>query len=750
MSGTDGPEPDFKDLIDYIQEQRGIDFHGYKRTSLRRRIIRRMEQINVEDFATYHALLEANPEEFAELLNTVLINVTAFFRDPETWAVLQREVVPRIVEWHRTSGTGIRVWSAGCASGQEPYSLAMLFAEALGGPEAFCRAAKIYATDLDEPSLQLARQATYTEAEMDSVPPDLRQRYFEASNGRSTLIRDLRRCVIFGRHNIVHDAPIGHVNLIVCRNLLIYLEASTQEEVLARLHYALVDGGYLCLGKAETQLARSRLFEPLDLRHRIFRKTGSPERHRSIGGSISLLRGAGIERVAVPPARLQSAIVDGSAIAYLAVDMEGQLAFANPAARRLLELGEADIGRPFQDLSISYRPTELRSRIEEAQQKGRMVRLENLEFHRAGADPLRLTIEVTPLFGQDGQQFVTLLGFTDTTHAFMLAQELQGVQEGLETHIEELQSANEELETTNEELQSTREELETTNEELQSTNEELETTNEELRSTNEELEVANAELRRQSEEAADFRRYTDAILRSMGAGIVVLDRDLRVRSWNRWSENTWGLRAEEVIGHDFLPLDIGLPVQRLHQDLHRVLLSEEPQTLRELRATDRRGRPIHVRVRILPLLREERAPEGVVLVMEDVTEAMRNEDYIRHLGRIIGQSLNEVYFLDPKTLRFTLVNHGAEEKLGYSLMQLRQTAITDLMPGIAPERMHHLIAPLLSGERRDVVFEAVLRSSGGRDYPVEVCLQHFRDEQPPFVLAIVHDISERQRLAGVG
>lgn len=747
MTGTDGPDPDFEGLIGFIQEHRGVDFRGYKRASLRRRITKRMEEVGAEGFAAYHALLEANPQEFVTLLDTVLINVTSFFRDTDSWEVLRQEVVPRIVAQHRDSGTTLRAWSAGCATGQEAYSLAMTFAEAMGGPEAFCGAAKIYATDLDEAALQIARQASYAEAEVEGVPPELLKRYFENGEGRHTLQRDLRRCVIFGRHNLIHDAPIGHVDLLLCRNLLIYLETGTQEDVLPRLHYALRDGGYLFLGKAETQLARSRLFEPVDLKHRIFRKVSS-DKSRNPGGSVSFLRPGG--EAPSPRARLQEVIIDGAATAYLAVDLEGRLVFANPAARRLLEVGEADVGQLFQDLAISYRPAELRSRIEEAQRLGRTVRLENQEYARPLAAPIRLGIDVTPLFGQDGRPFSTLLAFTDTTRSFLLAQELQAVQEGLETHLEELQSSNEELETTNEELQSTREELETTNEELQSTNEELETMNEELRSANEELEAANDELRRRSDEAAEFRRYADAVLRSMDAGVVVLDGNLKTQSWNRWSENAWGLRAEEVIGREFLDLDIGLPVQRLRLELQRILAAEAAQVAMELEARDRRGRQIHVRVRALPLLRGERKPEGVVLVTEDVTEARRSEEFALRFGRVLGQSLNEVYFLDPATLRFTLVNRGAEEKLGYSLAQLRQTTITDLMPGVRPDLVRAMVTPLLTGEKREVVFETVLRAASGREYPAEICLQHFAEERPPFLLAIVHDTTERQKLLPTG
>ena len=288
--------------------------------------------------------------------------------------------------------------------------------------------------------------------------------------------------------------------------------------------------------------------------------------------------------------RLLEAIVDGGATAYIAVGLDGQVMLANAMARRLLEIGAADIGKPFQDLPVSYRPAELRSRIDEVQATNRPLRLENQCYHRPPAEPVWLTIDISPIHGDDGKLLATLLGFNNTTRAHQLQQELETTQETLETTVEELQSANEELETTNEELQSTNEELETTNEELQSTNEELETTNEELRSTNEQLEIANEEMRRQSDEASEYRSYAEAVLRSMDTGVIVLDHEMKVRSWNRWSENTWGLRSEEVLGQRLSGIDIGLPVLKLTADIQRVLSGELRQPAIEFQALDRRGR----------------------------------------------------------------------------------------------------------------------------------------------------------------
>jgi two-component system CheB/CheR fusion protein len=605
----------FENLISYIQEARGVDFRGYKRTSLRRRIALRLQQLHLENYSDYHSFLEAHPQEFVDLLNTVLINVTSFFRDPDAWEAVKTDFIPRLT----AAGRGrdqLRVWSVGCATGEEPYSLAMLLCEELG-PAEFGRRVKIYATDLDEAALNTARHASYLPRDVEGVPEALLQKYFERTNNHYMVSRDLRKAVIFGRHNIVHDAPISRIDLLVCRNLLIYLEVETQNAVLPRLHYALVDDGFLFLGKAETQLARSKLFQPINMKHRLFRKV--PQEWRRTGTGGMLLGGD-------PPrnngsslhARLLDAVLDGSPSAYLALDNDDVLVFVSAGARRMLEVGDSDVGRPFRDLSVSYRPVELRSQIDEVRRQARPVKIEHQEYVRPPAEPIRVTIDIAPLLARDGRPFAVLLTFTDTTRIFTLQQELEATQESLETTIEELQSANEELETTNEELQSTNEELETTNEELQSTNEELETTNEELRSANEEMEATNEELRRHSNEFGAYRNHVDAILRGLAAGVVVVDQDLKVRSWNRWSENTWGLREEQAIGQPFVKLDSGFPVQLLEQALLRTVADATP-TAMTVDALDRRGRAMKCRVRIAPLIYDDRSSQGAVIMVEDGT-----------------------------------------------------------------------------------------------------------------------------------
>src|SRR6266498_4728546 len=268
-------DADFEALLEFLKESRGFDFTGYKRPSLLRRIRNRMQTVGIEEFDRYADHLQADPEEFVELFNTILINVTSFFRDSPVWSYLAEEVVPKIVE---EAGDGpIRVWCAACASGEETYSIAMLLAEATG-KEAFLQRVKIYGTDVDEEALKQARQGVYSEKAVDAVPLEMRKKYFKRQNDRFMFDNELRRALIFGRHDLVKDVPISRIDLLLCRNVLMYFNSDSQTRVMSRLNFALKEGGFIVLGKAEMLSTQFTSLAPVDLKRRLFSKTtkGTP------------------------------------------------------------------------------------------------------------------------------------------------------------------------------------------------------------------------------------------------------------------------------------------------------------------------------------------------------------------------------------------------------------------------------------------------------------------------------------------
>jgi two-component system CheB/CheR fusion protein len=421
--------------------------------------------------------------------------------------------------------------------------------------------------------------------------------------------------VIFGRHDLVQDPPISRIDLLVSRNTLMYFDVEAQQSILGNFHFALRDDGFLFLGKSEVLVARSPLFAAVDLRRRIFAKVPlAAARDRAVPRTRGLDNGDDPGPLVDRGEDVQLAGFETSPVAQVLVDRSGRLVAANTAARMLFGLGHRDVGTLLQDLELSYRPVELRSRIDQVYTEGHAITLRDVEWH-AGAEVRFLDVVVHPLTSTTGEAIGVAIAFTDVTRYRRLGEALQESKREVEIAYEELQSTVEELETTNEELQSTNEELETTNEELQSTNEELETMNEELQSTNEELETINDELHQRTDELNDVNAFLESVLGSLAAAIVVVDRELRITAWNDAARQLWGLRSEEVQGEHLLNLDIGLPVDKLRAPIRGVLAGEGLQAL-ELDAVNRRGQAVQVAVRVAPLSAPGEDVRGAIAMME--------------------------------------------------------------------------------------------------------------------------------------
>jgi len=608
-------DADFEALLQYLRAARGFDFTGYKRTVLVRRVRKRMHEVGVDAFGDYTDYLQVHSGEFAALFDTILINVTSFFRDPEAWDFLAGTVIPRIADQKR-DGAAIRAWCAGTASGEEAYSLAMLLAEALGVDD-FRERVKIYGTDVDEGALGHGRPGGHSVRDMDGVTPELRDKYFEQTGSHYVFRSDLRRSLIFGRHDLVQDAPISRLDLLVCRNTLMYFTAETQARVLARLHFALNDDGFLFLGRAEMLLTHAELFTPLDLSQRVFVKVPKPNVRERL---LVLAQAGNVEATGQlgRQVKLLELIADTAPGAQLVVDAAGSVVTVNEAARQWFRLNHRDVGRPLQDLEVSYRPVDLRSLIDAAFETRSPARQENVERALADGEVQYLDVHVAPLLDYGNGVLGASIFFIDVTAFNRLQKELEQSGQALETAYEELQATNEELETTNEELQSTVEELETTNEELQSSNEELETMNEELESTNAELMAINAELRRSSDEVEEASRFLESVLTSLQLGVMVLDGNLRVKMWDGRSEDFWGLRAAEVYDQPLPSLDIGLPMPEMRR-LVRSALQDPAVKEAVVDATNRRGHKVRSRI-LAKSMTLAGAQPGVLLLMEERRE----------------------------------------------------------------------------------------------------------------------------------
>ncbi|HEU0101137.1 MAG TPA: CheR family methyltransferase [Mycobacteriales bacterium] len=604
----DEQDEPFERLLDYLRDSRGSDFTGYKRPSLHRLVDRKMRATGIDDYDAYRDLLEVQPAEANALLDALLINVTAFFRDPDAWQQLREELLPAALA-SIGPDEPVRVWSAACASGEEAYTLAIVLHELLGD-EAYRRRVKIYATDIDDAALATARAGTYSATAVEPVGPDRIATYFEREGERYRFRSDLRPSLIFGRHDLLNDAPISRILLLACRNALMYFTSESQTRVLERFSFALHPSGLLLLGKAEMLLTQSQLFVPVSLQQRIFsaRRTASGSRLAALamGG-----RGGDRER-----RRFTDAAFHAAPAAQIVLDQRGTLLLVNERAQRDLPLSRNDVGSAFSELQPAWQPAELRGTIAAVQAGREVVELRDVDGLPNGGTPTRWDIRVAPL-QEDAELLGVHIVFSDVTERYELRERLDQVHHELSTAYEELQSSGEELETTNEELQSAVEELETTNEELQSTNEELETMNEELQSTNEELQTLNDELRERTNEVDQSNGFLQSIVEGLEMAVVVVDADARVQLWNTGAERLTGIRSFEAEGLHLLDLGLDLPADEVRGVLRDIVVLGQQRAELEATIVNRFGRRHQRRMLAHPLRRRQGDVHGAVLTLVD-------------------------------------------------------------------------------------------------------------------------------------
>jgi len=600
------------ELLQSLAEERDLDLRGYKPTTLERRLRRRMSQLSLKEYAEYLDYIRVNPEETNQLLDTILINVTEFFRDPAAWEVVGNDILPFLLKRLRT-GDSFRAWVAGCSTGEEVYSLAILIAEHFG-PRIADLDIKIYATDVDEAALNIGRRGEYPQERLRRVRPEWRHKYFSTATV-PRVNREIRRMLIFGRSDLVQDAPISHLQIIVCRNVLIYFDSITQTHILNRFHYALDPGGILFLGKSESKLSNSTMFQPVDSRWRIFRKDHShpgneiprspSRRDDTMSNHEDSPREQDLARIKLYYGALLEVLEPG----ILSLDSNDVLISDNKSALALWGLsGSHMVGQHIAESALGRRSPELLAKLEESHRNSESI----VKFDcpiKIDHEQRTLAVSIRPVLAENGQRVGSLIYTEDVSHR----EKLQTTIEQLESTGEELQSANEELETTNEELQSTNEELETTNEELQSTNEELETTNEELQSLNEELENMNEELGVRTQELDALNsRYAETLER-MPWAVTVLDSNGKVQFWNSAAQRLFDLQANAVIG-----LELGqLPIQPSLRDalVRRRRSIAEGNTPAQLRNQELKLRRSTVRfdVHLTPLSHDGSKPNLLVM-----------------------------------------------------------------------------------------------------------------------------------------
>jgi two-component system CheB/CheR fusion protein len=458
-----------------LRAQLDHDFSSYKEKTFLRRVARRMQVRSVAGIGNYVSLLEQDRDEVTMLFRDLLIRVTSFFRDKETFEILEREVIPSLFEG-RPPDSAVRVWVPGCATGEEAYSLAILLREHMDKLRVRLKV-QLFATDIDEPAIAIARLGRYPATLLEGMPVARRARFFRPSANGYAVTKEIRDLCTFSPHSLVRDPPFSRIDMISCRNLLIYMDSSLQARVVPAFHYSLVPGGILLLGSSETTSRHDDLFEPLDKASRIFRRRDVPT------APIDLPYAKGLGRTTAPPQLPPSERGDpGSAPNELSRGLNG---YADAGESNAQDSGDGLMGQA------------------------------GAAFRR------RVASLVRRLSPEDGDTDRLLLELRSTQ------EQLHAITEEHETALEELRSANEELHSVNEELQSTNEEMETSREEIQSVNEELHTVNLQLSEKVDELDRANSDLRN--------------LFASTQIATIFLDRDLRIRSFTPAATSIYSL-----------------------------------------------------------------------------------------------------------------------------------------------------------------------------------------------------------------
>ena len=629
-----------RQIAQLLHAQVGHDFSGYKEKSFLRRVRRRMQILQLSDLAAYVQRLEKEPEEVKLLFRDLLIGVTNFFRDQEAFDALKEQVIPKLFEGLGAADS-VRIWVPGCATGEEAYSIAILVREHMQSLKAI-PTVQIFATDIDDAALTAARRGRYPHAWMENLAPERLARFFVRDDVSYTVVKELRDLCIFSLHSVLRDPPFSRIDLISCRNLLIYLGTEFQGRVIPIFHVALRPRGYLFLGTSESISQYSDLFQRIDNKQRLFQRrdhAAAPFPLTFAPGIRAAASGAAARRdpsatASGLRATVESRVMEHFAPPHVAVNRDGDIVHYSSRTGRYLE---AAAGMPSRQLLASARRglrLDLRHAFQEALESRRPAVREGVAVEIDDhIQTVRITVE--PIGAHESDPLFLVI-FSDVGRPQLPAEmaagrrggdgsveqlerelrdtrdRLQVTIEEYEASLEEMKSGNEEMVSVNEELQSTNEELETSKEELQSVNEELQTVNSELNSKVEELDRANADLRN--------------LFETTQVGTIFLDNQLVIRSFTPAATSVFNLISTDR-GRPLTDIVSRFDYDGFEREIRSVL--ERGETIE--RRVHRSDGKTHYLMRILPYRGRNNVTEGIVVTFFDVTKLVQAEEQQRTL-----------------------------------------------------------------------------------------------------------------------
>jgi two-component system CheB/CheR fusion protein len=758
-STREAEETQLRDVLNLLRSRTGRDFSHYKRATVLRRIGRRMQVNGVDNLSGYLNCVRTRPGECTALLQDLLISVTNFFRDAECFAALEAQL-PALFEGKGPNDC-VRVWVVACATGEEAYSIAMLLADYARGLDA-PPAIQVFATDLDQEAVQVAREAVYPPAITADVSEDRLRRFFQQEHRGYRVRRELREMVLFAVHDVLRDSPFSRLDLVSCRNLLIYLTREAQARVLDTMHFALVPNGKLFLGASESIDENSPLFTMVDKKHRIFAqrpvsRAGLPLPHATTTlarafdvqqvaregpvlpvqhasdpapglASITRLDAARIREIASRPAAwadMHLQLLEQLAPPSVLVNGLHDIVHLSPSAGRFLQLGG---GEPSRNLLRALQPElriDVRAALYQASQQGKEVQLPPMKVALAGGSAVT-SIRVIPS-QQPGESLYLIL--FDTSHAGGETEEAKAARleaDPIARHLDaeidrlkhQLRDTVEQYEASSEELKASNEELQAMNEELRAATEELETSREELQSINEELTTVNQELKSKVDALSHSNSDMQNLMDATQIATVFLDRELRIM---RFTPSAVGL-------FNLIPTDLGRPLTdmatqldypELGDDARRVLQKLVP-IQREVGQADGSW----YLARLMPYRTMEDRIAGIVFTFIDITERKRAEEVRLWLSAVVSSTTDAIisFALDETILSW---NSGAQRLFGY----LPEEAIGQSLRLLAPERdteTERIVSEVAAG-RGMSNFEAVRRRKDGSEVHVAITISPVKE-----------------------
>ncbi len=634
-------------ILGLLRERSKHDLSLYKPSTLLRRIDRRLAVHRLDTLVDYETFLQRNPQELDLLFNEMLIGVTSFFRDPAVWQELQATVMPALLERSVEAGP-LRAWVVGCSTGEEAYSLAMVFQEALDAlPERAGRTLKIFATDLSADAIVFARRGQYAAKSVADIAPERLARFFSAQGDGFQVGTVIREMVLFAQHDVILDPPFTKLDLLSCRNLLIYFNAPLQRRLVPLFQYSLRPGGVLVLGASETVGSARSLFVPLSAKSRLYRRGDNAADAAAVNFPIQRrlptrapAQEPNVPQTSTQPVNLQSLadhlLLQVYSPPAVLVNQQGDIVYISGRTGRYLEPAA---GKANWNIHVMARPgirTQLAVALRSAVQDGKPIELHGLRIDGDAVHVLDVTLQA--VHEPRALEGMVMIVFRDVAPVpaakarrrrpagapdLALADEMVRVQAEIQALREEMRASEEERQAANEELQSTNEELQSANEELQSTNEELTTTKEEAQSMNEELQTINSELQSKLEDLALAQADMQNLLNSTDIATLFLDNALNVRRFTEQITRIIQLRES----------DVGRPLSDLASTLtYPALLADVKETLRtlaacqkEIAATDGRW----FSVRIMPYRTLANVIQGAVITFVDITAAKQLESRLR-------------------------------------------------------------------------------------------------------------------------